>query len=110
MSAPSCIVFFGLRYEISDREIEGLEDRTDARMVAARDVGLKSYWGNFNPPDELYYLFVGAELGVLGPENQLDAHLSSDQFEAVAANVREKLLRAKLVGHPQLYMQWEADA
>src|SRR5947209_19965588 len=69
MSASACIAFYGLRFDIRPDEIAALESRSDPRMVAARKAGLKHYWGNFGAPGEHYFLFVGYQLGTLGPEN-----------------------------------------
>ena len=66
MSADSCVVYYGLRYHVLLEELEALETRTDPRVVAARKVGLRAYFGNFAAPDERFLLFIGAQIGVLG--------------------------------------------
>jgi len=109
MSAATCIIYYGLRYEVSPAEIESLEARTDERIVAARKAGLKFYWGNFSSPDERYLLFIGAPVGVMGPENQTEARLSNEDFEKLTASVSTKLKSAGLEGSPQLHVQWQDD-
>lgn len=110
MSADGCVVYYGLRYELSEHELEALELRTDWRIVAARDAGLKHYWGNFAAPDEQYLLFVGTELGVFGPENRLALEFERGEIEKVMAETADKLREARLQGEPKLHVQWWVDA
>ena len=109
MSANACVVFYGLRYEIGANEIEALETRSDARIQAARKVGLKHYWANFGLPGERYLLFVGAKLGVLGVENLAEVSLRlADLYEGFEST-KNKLSAAGLPGEPALYLQWLPD-
>jgi hypothetical protein len=110
MSANACIVFFGLRFEVSQGEIEALELRSDTRMQAARKAGLKHYWSNFGLPGERYVLFIGAQLGVLGPENSAEVILSLPDLQSVCDSTRDKLAGAGLIGEPSLFLQWRPDA
>ncbi len=110
MSAATCILYYGLRYEVSPSEIEGLETRTDERIAAARQAGLKFYWGNFDSPNERYLLFIGAQIGIMGPENQIEVQLDDAEFETLASAVRTKLSTSGLEGLPQLHIQWQEDA
>lgn len=110
MSAATCILYYGLRYEVSPSEIERLETRTDERIAAARRAGLQFYWGNCGLPQERYLLFIGAQLGTMGPENQLKIHLEDGEVEAIASSVRAKLATAGLTGSPQLHIQWMDDS
>jgi len=110
MSAASCVIFYGLRYEISSFEIEKLEARSDERVANARKVGLNSYWGNFGAPGERYLLLMGAQIAILGPENQAEVQISDSEFEAIVGSVRAKLAAAGFQGSPQLHIQWQGDA
>ena len=109
MSANACVIYFGLRFDIAPDAIEALETRSDPRIVAARKAGLKCYWGNFGAPGERYLLFVGAQIGVMGPEGQLEVQLSAGDLEALAASVQAKLGKAGLEGTPGLHAQWQTD-
>jgi hypothetical protein len=109
MSAGSCIVYYGLRLDVSPDEIEGLENRSDERIVAARKTGLKSYWGKFDATEDHYLLFIGGQIGVFGPENQLELELSDAEFEALVNSVRAKLAAAGFEGTPRLYIHWQSD-
>ncbi len=88
--------------------IESLKLRTDSRIVAARKGGLKYYWGNFASPDERYLLFIGAPVGIMGPEGETEVQLTEQLF-ALMTWVRTKLKSAGFEGSPQLYVQWEED-
>ena len=110
MSANACVVYFGLRFDVPADGMEAIETRADPRIVVARKVGLKSYWGNFAAPDERYLLFIGAQVAVMGPENQSEVTLTLAEFEAVVASVRAKLEAAGLKGTPSFHIHWQPDA
>ena len=109
MTPPTCIAFYGLRFDISLDEIEALELRTDRRIVAARKNGLQFYWGRFSAPDERYLLVVGGRIGIMGPENQLAIAVSDFEFEAIKSTTKATLLAAQLEGECSLHILWEID-
>ena len=109
MSASTCVIYFGLRFDVDVTDIEALEARSDARMVAARKVGLRCYWGNFGAPGERYLLFVGSQIGLVGSENQTEVQLEIADIDAMLASVQAKLVEAGLEGEPRLHVQWQAD-
>src|SRR5580704_19165992 len=96
MSADACVAFYGLRFEVSRSDIERLEARSDARMIAARRAGLEHFWGNFAAPAERYCLFVGAQLAILGPENKAEFALPSHHLLALMESTKAKLQTAGL--------------
>jgi hypothetical protein len=51
MSAPSSLVFYGLRFKIAPDELAALEERTDERIVLARKHKLDHHVGNFSEPE-----------------------------------------------------------
>jgi hypothetical protein len=108
-SADACVAFFGLRYEVQEHEIQGLELRSDSRIVAARKAGLKHYWGNFGGLSERHLLFIGAQLGVLGPENAGEINLSQNELQTLVDRTRARLEEAGLAGQPSFYLQWHPD-
>ncbi len=105
MSANACVVFYGLRFEVSPDEIEGLELRSDPRMLVARKAGLKHYWANFGSPGERYLLFIGANLAVLGPENSFELVLEAPDLQGILTATGLKLEASGLAGVPALYVQ-----
>lgn len=109
MGANACVAFFGIRYQISPEEIDGLETRKDSRMVAAKNSGLSHYWANFGGLDEQYLLFVGTKLTVLGPEYDVEFEMDDQEVVAVMEQTQSNLKRAGLVGVPKLYLQWLPD-
>ncbi|NUQ53880.1 MAG: hypothetical protein HUU19_14435 [Phycisphaerales bacterium] len=110
MSADACLAFYGLRFEVEPDEIEGLEARSDYRMVAAKKAGLKHFWANFASPGERYLLFVGAQLAVLAPEEESEVAIPSADLQALMESARAKLQITGLPGDPSLYFQWIPDA
>lgn len=108
MSASYCLAFFGVRYALSDAEVEALDSRADPRQAAARKAGLKTYWGKFGP-DERFLLFVGTQLATLGPENDSEFIRPSGELQAIFETTASKLLGAGFVEAAQLYLQWAED-
>jgi YD repeat-containing protein len=64
---------------------------------------------NFGGLEEKHLLFVGAQLGVLGPENTDEINLSSNELQDIFDKTRAKLNEAALVGDPSLYLKWQPD-
>lgn len=109
MSTDTCVAYFGLRFEIETDEMEGIESRTDSRVVLARKTGLKYYWGNFGGLNERYLLFVGYEIGILGPENLQHVVLSVSEAEGAFESTRRKLEEGGFVDVPSIHMIWQPD-
>ena len=105
MSAPACIAFYGIRYLIRDEEIAQLEERTHPLMQAARVAKAAVYWGDFD--ESLYYLFVGAKLGILGPENAAEVQWTADDLSKTISETESKLVAFE--GERRLYSQWQHD-
>ncbi len=109
MSASACIIYVGIRYEVLPEEIEGLELRRDSRQRAARQVGLKSYWGNFGGASERYVLLVGTEIAILGAENTAWSSTTAERLADIVSGTQEGLTEAKLDGHCALHIEWLQD-
>lgn len=110
MSVESTVVFYGVRFDITDNEVVSLEDRSDVRLSMAKKNGLKWYWGNFASPEKLYYLFIGDEIAIAGFEKDRDIQLPSDVLVDRMRQTQEKLQKAGLSQPPMLYIQWQPDA
>jgi hypothetical protein len=114
MGADSVVVCHGLRYSLgsdgalSEATLGELEGGSDARIVAAKRVGLKSYYGRVTDGGE-YFLFVGAMLGTFGLEGRQSTALSEEKLGEIARDTRERLKRAGLEGEPALHVQLEAQ-
>ena len=109
MGADGFLAYYGLRWEVTDRdEISQLEKRTDPRMVAARDTGLKYWWG-VTEDQERHFLLIGTELGNLGWEGDPMRTITHDELIRIAAETQEKLRRAGFEESPALHLQFEPD-
>jgi hypothetical protein len=109
MSSDTFIAYFGVRFEISPDEIEGIELRSDPRVLAARKAGLKYYWGNFGGLQEKHALLVGSQIGILGPENSSEVRLSPNEAQASFDETTTKLKDAGFSEAPALYLMWQPD-
>ena len=109
MSAVVCVAYIGVRYVIRPVEVENLEARRDPRQLAAREAGLKSYWGNFGGQTERYVLLVGAQLAVLGPEGRPWLSLTPYELETVITQTRERLGHAGINEDIGLHIEFQED-
>jgi hypothetical protein len=111
MGADSTIVFFGLRFPTSDSELGSLQQRTDPRIVRAREHQLAHWWGSFSLDDinEQSYLFVGSLIGNIGHEGKYEICLGTDDLNALIETTRKKLGEAGFDGESRLYIQFEPD-
>lgn len=108
--AATTIVFYGIRLNVAEDEIESLEERSHTAVVVARKAGLDHYWGNFDAPGERYYLFLGKLFGKLGEEDSKEALVTSADFSNTAADVDDRLSKAGFSQTPSLYLQFQPDA
>lgn len=109
MSADSCLVFYGLSFELSGDDLEACELRKDPRIQAARSVGLHHYWGAFGIDREQYLLFVGLLIGTFGPEHQLEAQYVPAALEAAFQETDQKLKNAGFQGDPKVFIRYMLD-
>ena len=111
MGADSCVVYYGVRYQVTDdTELEQLEARTHPLMQAAKRVGLQHYWGNFSMEGREYHLLlVGREIGVFGLEGISERELGDAEFQQVMQDTRERLQRGGFSLVPALQIQFEPD-
>jgi len=109
VSADSCVVLYGLAFELRDEEIEACELRTASRMLDSRDAGLHHYWGAFGIDCERYLLFVGLLLGVFGPEHVLEKQFSSDSLRADFVATEQRLKEGGFAGECKLFIEYAID-
>jgi hypothetical protein len=109
MSADSFVVYYGVRRRVTGDGIEQCEARTHPWMRAARDAGLKHYWGNFSIEGaEDYLLFVGRQLGVFGAEGIAELRIPDSEFQSISGDTRQRLERAGILETPALHIQYGA--
>lgn len=108
LGADAFIAFYGLRYTLTDAEMEAVEDNTDARVVAAKRAKLQTYSGRLSD-GQPYFLFVGTQLGVFGVQNDSKRSFSTSFVEQVIRDTTAKLQTAGLQGEPQLHLQLEVQ-
>ena len=103
MSAPACLFFFGVRFEVEPAELPLLEAKTHPMMSRARDVGLGHAWRDVGGAR---YLFVGRKLAEIGVEGDLGARYTADELRAEAEAVAAKLKEADIPGEPTFWLRW----
>jgi hypothetical protein len=109
MTKDRAILFFGIRVELSELEVELCEMGMHPLMIEARKVGLQSYYSNVASPDEQYFLFIGKLLGIVGRENEDVIRTTPDYLNGIATLVTTKLAISGIHGEPTLFMQLELD-
>lgn len=109
MSADVCVAYFGIKFEVNRDEVEGIELRSDKRIMAARQAGLMYHWGNFGGLEEKYFLFIGAQIALIGVENEKAIEISSDNLQNIIESTTLKLTEVGFKIAPSLYIQWQQD-
>lgn len=107
--AATTIASFGIRFSVGEDEIEALEVRSHPAIMAARKAGLDYYWGNFDPPGECYYLFLGKVFGKIGLEDSRELNFTAVEFSQTAAVVSGQLSDAGFTQTPSFYLQFQPD-
>ena len=110
MGADATMVFFGVRFAISEDESERL-DRKDRRIRSAVDHKLDHWWGNFavDHNTEQMFLYIGKKLVRIGYEDDFELSLALDELRVLAEDCEAKLKAAGFSDKPQLYVQFEPD-
>ena len=109
MGADSFIVYYGIRWEVSDEaEIESLELKNDSRIKQAKRHKLNSWWG-VTTDQEKCFLLVGTELGYFGWEGESNRSISDIEVQAVVKETMGKLKDAGFKENPSFHFQFEPD-
>jgi len=108
MGADAFVAFYGVRYVLTDDEVEAVETNHDRRVRAARGAKLHTYMGRLTD-GEPYFLLIGMRLGILGVENDSYRCLDASGLERIMADTKGKLAEAGLSDEPHLHLQLEAQ-
>ena len=110
MSSESTLLFFGLRREPDEVELNQLStERWNPLAKACRAAKLDLTWGNFGSPGEKYYVFIGKKLGALGWEDKPELSLVPEELEALMRETSERLRAAGFEGSYRLWVTWRPD-
>lgn len=105
MSDYECIIYYGLRFPISVAEMDAIDEENDERINAAENEDLDYYCSDLCSLEGQYYLFIGQEIGVMGPDGEVEAELTAEEYIAITESVRTSLSRAGFQDTPQLHIQ-----
>jgi hypothetical protein len=114
MGAYNVIVCYGVRYSLGQELavpqplLQALEAGTEPRVVAAKRVGLKAYWGKVTDGGE-HFLLIGTILGTVGAEGAEHLETADERYSEIAQSTRDRLTKAGLHGAPALHIQLEAQ-
>jgi hypothetical protein len=109
MGADSFIVYYGIRWEVSDEaEIESLELKKDSRIKLAKQHKLNLWWG-VTTDQERYFLLIGTELGSFGWEGASNRSISDIEVRDVVKGTIGKLKDAGFKENPAFHFQFEPD-
>lgn len=108
MGAEVFVAYYGLQFPIDEEELELFEEEAHDHQVAARKHGLNHYWGNFSAEDE-YISFIGAELGLIGYENEAALEIGDAELAQTIAKTKQKLAQAGFKETPKLLLYHEPD-
>ncbi len=109
MGADASFFYLGVRYVLqSDDELEAVESQADERVRRAKRHRLKTALVRLTD-GEPHVLLIGAELAVVGVENDGYIELSEADLTRVAADTRRKLLDAGFTQEPTYHLQLSAQ-
>ena len=111
MGADAVVIFYGVRYQVTDEpEIRQLMARTHPLVQAAEEAGLQHYSGNFSiDGGEYYLLYIGREMASIGYEGLSELELPDEQFAKIQEETRERLKRGGFSLVPAFFAQFEPD-
>lgn len=95
--STTAVVFFGLKFELADDEIDDVELRTDQRVRRARAHRLDHYDGRFATGDGVRHLLL------------IGKKLASSDDELPMQETREKLIGAGWSDEPRLMVLFEVS-
>jgi len=104
MGADSFIAFFGVRFDLSEEELESCEAMEDTRIRRARKAKL-DYCFDRATDGEKYFLYVGRSMAALGVEAGVYETLSESEFARVVSETKTRLAQAEISGEPSLHFQ-----
>lgn len=110
VSAESTLAFWGIKFELSASDIEPCETRSDPRQRKARAANLDQYFGNFGGDPEVYLLFIGKRLAVIGAESSSDLILSKAHLLKIVEETNAKLSELGFLDEAALHVVWQPDA
>jgi hypothetical protein len=112
MSADYSLLYYGIRLQIEDETaFEEYEMETHPYQAAAKASGLDIWYGNFRAEDgeDRYFIFIGAEIGLLGHEYGYELSVADDKLLALMEETRAKLHTAGFTDAPRLLAQFAPD-
>ena len=104
MGADSFIAFFGVRFELSEEEMELCETGDDDRIRRARKAKL-DFCSDRATDGEKYFLYVGRSLADLLVEAGVYEKLSEAELIDVVSQTKTRLTQAEISGEPSLHFQ-----
>lgn len=111
MGADSCAVYYGVRYQVTDKLTgEQLRNHSHPLMVAATKVGLEYRWCD-SPVDgdEFQIVLIGREIGIFGLEYIVERKIPDAEMHQIMEEVREKLRLGAFELEPSLQVLFEPD-
>ena len=104
MGADTFIAIYGIRYELTDSEVESCERKDDERMKRARKAKLDFCFDR--PTDgEHYFLYIGTTLASIGVEAEQYETMPEGEFSAKISETRRRLKDAGFNDEPSLHFQ-----
>jgi hypothetical protein len=109
MGADAFISFYGIEESVpADSDMTALEDRTDERIVRARNNRLDTWVGRITDGRD-YFLLIGKKLADIGVEGLEERVIDDGEFATIQEEVKGKLKEAGFTSEPRLIFRVEAQ-
>ena len=109
MSADVVIIYYGLKFPVTEEEVKELQEEEHPYQVTARKLDLNCYWGDCSAVEDEYYVFVGKEIGRMGCEHPWNQEISDPDLSRIIETTKATLKNAGFTEEPKLLMHLQPD-
>ena len=111
MSADYTLIFFGVRYALTEAEVEAYDKRTDERVKLCRRFNLDHWNGTFPKEDDTEgdFFLIGKRLALIGYEGSYEVQISPEELTSLIRDTTAKLRQAGIEAEPKLWIQFGPD-
>ena len=108
MGADFVFAYYGIKYEIDDKDLYAIETENHDLIVRAKSAGL-SHCFDRTTDGAPYFLLIGAKLGAIGIEASERIEFTKEELEKIHKETKQKLLQAGFDQEPKLHVELAAQ-
>ena len=109
MSSEACLVFYGVKTQLSESDVDSLERRVHPMMRKAKEHSLDFYWTYDSNKSDCIFAYTGRRIGVIGPENVLSMRLTDAEVRTMIEDVSRRIEGAAISGGCFIHLDFLPD-